>query len=152
MSELSLTLLRLGFLVALWVFVLTALGTLRRDLGTEPAAARTPRLRVPKEPRVRRRGRSSELVVRFASGEQQRLPLDANEVSFGRAAGNTVLLDDDFTSAHHAIVRPAERGWQIEDCGSTNGTWVNRRRITSATPLRNGMQVRIGRTEVEVRL
>ena len=147
MSELSLTLLRLGFLVALWMFVFSALGTMRRDLGTEARPVRPQRVKVQRE----RRRKGAELVVHYANGEQRRLPLESVEITFGRAEDNSIVLDDDFTSAHHAVVRPAERGWQVEDRGSTNGTWVDRRRITAPMQVRSGMKIRIGRTEVEVR-
>lgn len=81
----------------------------------------------------------------------RRLDLSEQPISFGRGNDNTVAIDDDFTSTHHARISSRERGWVIEDCGSTNGTWVERKRITSPTPLVPGMRVRIGRTEIAVR-
>ena len=150
MSELTLTLLRLGFLVALWLFVLGTLNILRRDLvaGSRPVRHQRPH---PVEVfRQQRRRRRAHLVVSLSNGTVQRLDLSEQAISFGRGSDNTVLIDDDYTSTHHARITPRERGWVIEDCGSTNGTWVERRRITSPTPLAPGMKVRIGRTEIAV--
>lgn len=150
MSELTLTLLRLGLLVALWLFVFGTLGVLRRDLGQGGrgrAGARTPWFQAL---RARRRLRNAHLVVSMSDGSVRRLALSDEAISVGRAEDNTLRIDDDFTSTHHARITARERGWVIEDCGSTNGTWIDRRRITVPTPLTPGMRVRIGRTEIAV--
>lgn len=150
MSELTLTLLRLGFLVALWLFVFGTLSVLRRDLSAGSVRARnTPTLAA--TIRDRRQRKRAHLVVTLSDGSVQRLPLGDAVISFGRGDDNTVRIEDDYTSTHHARVSARERGWVIEDCGSTNGTWVDRRRITSPTPLTPGMRVRIGRSEIAVR-
>lgn len=150
MSELTLTLLRLGFLVALWLFVFGTLSVLRRDLvaGAQPIRHQRPH---PVDMfRHQCRRRRAHLVVTLSNGSVQRLDLADQVISFGRGADNTVLIDDDYTSTHHARITPRERGWVIEDCGSTNGTWVERKRITSPTPLASGIKVRIGRSEIVV--
>jgi pSer/pThr/pTyr-binding forkhead associated (FHA) protein len=99
--------------------------------------------------RVGRR-RRAHVVVALSNGTVQRLDLAETPISFGRGSDNTVLIDDDYTSTHHARISARERGWVVEDCGSTNGTWVDRKRITSPTPLAPGMKVRIGRSEITV--
>lgn len=151
MSELTLTLLRLGFLVALWLFVFGTLGVLRRDLSAvaRPHARRRPG--VVRAARARRRRRQAHLLVALSDGSTRRVELGDQEISFGRGEDNTLRIVDDYTSTHHARISARERGWVIEDCGSTNGTWVERKRITSPTPLAPGMRVRIGRTEITVR-
>lgn len=150
MSELTLTLLRLGFLVALWLFVLGVLRVLRRDLVSGTRTTR-PRSRPVDALRTHRQRKRAHLVVSMSDGSMRRLDLSEQTISFGRGSDNTVAIDDDFTSTHHARITSRERGWVIEDCGSTNGTWVERKRITSPTPLVPGMRVRIGRTEIAVK-
>lgn len=150
MSELTLTLLRLGFLVALWLFVFGTLSVLRRDLVASSLPVRQQRTHPVEAFRAQRKRRRAHLVVSMSDGTVQRLDLSEQVISFGRGPDNTVLIDDDYTSMHHARITPREKGWVIEDCGSTNGTWVERRRITSPTPLAPGMKVRIGRTEIAV--
>jgi len=59
--------------------------------------------------------------------------------------GNLVI-DDDFASGHHARFRVSRGRWYIEDLGSTNGTWLNGRRIHGAQWLRKGDTIQIGRT------
>ena len=152
MSELTLTLLRLGLLLALWLFVFGVLSTLRRDLLTDARIARprpVARGRAPEKSRRRSR-RGAHLVVTMTDGTTRRIELAAEPISFGKGDDNTVILSDDYTSTHHARITSHERGWAIDDLGSTNGTWVERRRITSSTPLHPGMHIRIGRTEISV--
>lgn len=150
MSELTLTLLRLGFLVALWLFVFGTLSVLRRDLIAGAYAVRQQRPHPVDVFRQARRRRRAHLVVSLSNGSVQRLDLADQVISFGRASDNTVCIDDDYTSTHHARITPRDRGWVIEDCGSTNGTWVQRKRITAPTPLAPGMKVRLGRSEIVV--
>ena len=152
MSELTLTLLRLGLLLALWLFVFGVLSTLRRDLLGD---SRTSRARTVRQPRTqtrapRRRGKGAHLVITRADGTTQRLELGDAALTFGRADDNTIVFPDDYTSTHHARISRRERHWVVEDCGSTNGTWVDRRRITSPMPLTPGMRVRIGKAEIVV--
>lgn len=154
MSELTLTLLRLGLLVALWLFVFGVLSTLRRDLLAEGRVVRQrPALRSQQAQGKRRRRhsrRGTHLVITLHDGTTRRIELAAEPISFGKDDDNTVILADDYTSTHHARISARERGWVIDDLGSTNGTWVERRRITSPTPLAPGMHIRIGRTEITV--
>lgn len=149
MSELTLTLLRLGFLVALWLFVFGTLSVLRRDLVAHTRLVRVQRPRPAATFRMSRR-RRAHVVVALSNGTVQRLDLADTPITFGRGTDNTVHIDDDYTSTLHARITARERGWVVEDCGSTNGTWVDRKRITSPTPLAPGMKVRIGRSEITV--
>lgn len=153
MSELTLTLLRLGLLVALWLFVFGVLSTLRRDLQSDGRIARprlAPKAQYVPEKRRRHSRRGAHIVVTLTDGTSRRIELTAEPISFGKGDDNTVILSDDYTSTHHARITSRERGWAIDDLGSTNGTWVDRRRITTSTPLHPGMHIRIGRTEISV--
>jgi pSer/pThr/pTyr-binding forkhead associated (FHA) protein len=81
------------------------------------------------------------------------VPLTGETITLGRAPTNTVVLDDEFVSSHHARVYqdPASGSWVIEDLGSTNGTAVNQRRISEPTVLPARIPVRIGATTFELR-
>ena len=61
-----------------------------------------------------------------------------------------ILLDDDEVSRYHAIVRVGEGGADITDLGSTNGTYVDGRRLTGRAQLIDGSLIRVGRTELRV--
>jgi hypothetical protein len=62
----------------------------------------------------------------------------------------TLRITDDHASSHHAVFQFAHGLWYVEDLGSTNGTWLNNRRIFSAQRLKKGDKVRIGHTTVVV--
>ena len=81
------------------------------------------------------------------------VPLTGNTITLGRAASNTVVLDDEFVSSHHARVYtdPATGQWAIEDLGSTNGTVVNQQRLDAPMILGSRVPVRIGATTFELR-
>jgi pSer/pThr/pTyr-binding forkhead associated (FHA) protein len=59
-------------------------------------------------------------------------------------------IDDEFASGHHARFQVTNGRWYVEDLGSTNGTWLNGRRIQSAQWLKKGDKIRIGHTVMTV--
>ena len=129
MSELAVTLLRLGYLLLLWVFVLSAIGVLRRDLyGTrilnrrqlraERRAAGPPAATPAPSPGVARRtNEPTRLVVTEGGLRGTTLPLGPSAILIGRAPSCTLVLDDDYSSSRHARIYPdaASGSWR---------TWV----------------------------
>lgn len=172
MSQLSITLLRIGFLVLLWTMVLAAIGVLRSDLyGT----------RVTSRGRgMRRRTRNDARAEKFAAPSRSTtgvrpgsistherpaahlaitsgvlkgttLPLGDAPVLIGRAATCTVVIDDDYLSARHCRIFAEDGQWLVEDLGSTNGTYLGNQRVTDPVPFSLGDKVRMGATTVELR-
>lgn len=161
MSELALTLVRLGFLTLLWVFVLVTVLVLRRDLRMPAEARPTGRDRrarppkAPKPPKVRKpsrqaKGKGTKLVVVEGPLLGTVIPLEEAQITIGRAPDSTLIIDDDYASSRHARVYPAEGSWIVEDLGSTNGTWIDRTRITTPTVLPLGAPLRVGRTTLQI--
>ena len=74
-----------------------------------------------------------------------------NELTVGRAAGCQISLDDTFASQLHARIFRKEGKLYLEDLGSTNGTFLNRKKVTAPAPLRTGDRIQVGRTVLEVR-
>ena len=106
-----------------------------RGATAAPAAAQKgSRLKVV-EP-ADRRGRAYEL---------------ADELTLGRAVGCQITLDDDtFVSQLHARLFRRDGQLFVEDLGSTNGTFLNRKKVSSATPLKRGDHLQVGKTVLEV--
>jgi len=160
MSELTLTVLRLGFLVLLWTFVLTVAGVMRSDLfGPRVTRSRAPKSAgrtaptpsKPTKPKSGRKGNARALIVLEGSLAGTSVTLGAAPITIGRSADCTVVIDDDYASNHHARISPHETGWIIEDLGSTNGTYVQRTRVTGAMTVPLGTPIRIGKTVMELR-
>lgn len=172
MSELTLTVMRLGFLAVLWLFVIVAVQVIRSDLfGTKvvqrstatarrgaPTAAAGNRQPPPQREAGRgqtqrpRRGAPTQLVVTQGSLAGTTVALQGQTITLGRAHDSTIVLDDDYASSRHARIYPDQSGqWIVEDLNSTNGTYLDRTRLTSPTPLQPGAAIRIGRTVIELR-
>jgi pSer/pThr/pTyr-binding forkhead associated (FHA) protein len=85
------------------------------------------------------------LVVRSGGGRagEHFVPTEDN-TTIGRSPDCDIFLDDVTVSRHHAILRRNDRRFVIEDQGSLNGTFVNRRRIESAE-LGDGDELQIGK-------
>jgi hypothetical protein len=161
MSELTITLLRLGYLALLWVLVLTSIGVLRRDLyGTRitdrrrkskvahAGVAATQATPTPAKP-ARSTG-PSRLVVTEGPLRGTIIPLGSSAVLLGRAPSCTLVLDDDYSSSRHARIYPQGGQWFVEDLGSTNGTFVADQRVEAPTPLPTGTPVRVGQSVLEL--
>lgn len=149
--------LRVGFLVLLWLFVFAVLRVVRSDLfgsGQPRVAGVPPRTRRPqpaRPPRPRRRGRIPRvLVVTSGSLAGTRISLGEQPVMIGRANDSTLVLTDDYASSHHARLTQREGDWYVEDLGSTNGTYLDRDKVTGPTPIPPGTPIRIGKTVIEL--
>lgn len=162
MSELTIVALRVGFVLALWLFIAAVVVVLRNDLfGTTVVtrASRDPRRsqRPSADPSKAAALRTdpapiaTSLVVTAGPLRGTSLTLGSTPVLIGRAPECTLVLDDDYASNRHARVFHRDDEWMVEDLGSTNGTLVSDRRIEGAVPFRPGATVRIGRTAIELR-
>ncbi|MFI2075224.1 FHA domain-containing protein FhaB/FipA [Streptomyces triculaminicus] len=177
MSELTLTVMRLGFLAVLWLFVIVAVQVIRSDLfgtrvtqrgsrrggagaaGAQRAQAAPPQQRQQQQPPAGgrradrgRRGAPTRLVVSEGTLTGTTVALQGQTISLGRAHDSTIVLDDDYASSRHARIYPDRDGqWIVEDLGSTNGTYLDRTRLTTPTPIPLGAPIRIGKTVIELR-
>jgi hypothetical protein len=156
-NELVVTLLRLGYLGGLWIFVLIAIVVLRNDIfGTRvaPSGVRTRRGTRPGQAPARPAGprdAPTKLVATEGRLTGTTVPLSRSAILVGRAASCTLVLDDDYASSRHARFFPREGRWYLEDLGSTNGTLVAGQRIGTPVLVPVGTPVRIGQTVIELR-
>jgi pSer/pThr/pTyr-binding forkhead associated (FHA) protein len=152
MSELTLALIKIGFLALLWLFVLSSVSVIRSDMFGERAdtasAARSAR---PPKAGKRRRGAPTRLLISEGSNAGVAVPLGTEPILLGRGADATVRLDDDYVSTRHARFVPHGDDWYVEDLGSTNGTYIGSQRITTPMVVSTGVQVRLGKTIAELK-
>ena len=160
MNELSLTIIRVAFLAVLWLFVIAAIGVVRTDLlGGPSTTARRGKARQAQAPRQGRparaprpgRGSPRILVVTAGALKGTSLDLAQQQITLGRANDATLVLNDDYASSRHARIFPQDGQWIVEDLGSTNGTYLDRQKVTRPMPVPVGVPIRIGKTVLELR-
>jgi pSer/pThr/pTyr-binding forkhead associated (FHA) protein len=160
MNALELTLVRIGFLAVLWLFVIAAVGVVRTDLlghlsqrrrrSAPPAQPRPPKVK-PSKPARPTRSAPQQLLVTAGALAGTTLGLTDQQITIGRADDATLVLADDYASTRHARLFPQDGQWLVEDLGSTNGTYLDRQKVTQPTPVPIGVPIRIGKTVLELR-
>ena len=85
------------------------------------------------------------LVIRAGGGRVgESFPVDRDHMTIGRRPDSDVFLDDVTVSRDHALIVRRADDWYLDDCGSLNGTYVNRSRIESHR-LEEGDEVQVGK-------
>ncbi len=163
MSELTVTIVRLGLLALLWVFIFSVIGVLRGDLfGTRvtaraakaaPQPKQPKQAKAPKPARVSAPSRRTPTTVVVTEGPLRgtTIALGQQSVLIGRSPESTLILDDDYASARHARIFPQEGEWFVEDLDSTNGTFAGQHRVSGPQRLAVGATLKIGTTVLELR-
>ncbi len=150
MPELVLQLTRAGFLVLLWMFVVAALRVVRSDIfAASGLRATLPSRRPPS--RLSRNRAARQLLVTQGALAGTRISLDGAPITIGRADDSTLVLNDDYASTRHARLWFQGGDWFVEDLGSTNGTYLDRAKVTGPTRVPPGVPIRIGKTVIELR-
>jgi pSer/pThr/pTyr-binding forkhead associated (FHA) protein len=129
---LSLWILRIAFVVLIYLFFVVLVRALWRDLRSAVQTSATPLGRL--------------VVVASPEGRPERgasIPLDA-VTTLGREVNNSVVVDDESVSSEHALLTFRGRAWYLEDRGSTNGTYVNGQRIDDPQVLGYGDEIALG--------
>jgi hypothetical protein len=181
MSELTLLVLRLGFLLLLWFFVFVIVYALRSDLFGQrarrmptaaPVAAAFPSAPTgsigrakapapPTEPVGLEGARPApphadattprRLVITSGPREGLEIDLPTEQLTIGRSSESGLVIRDDYTSTHHARLMLWNDQWVIQDLDSTNGTFLAGSRVMLPTPVPPGTPVTIGTTSFELR-
>jgi hypothetical protein len=152
----ALLILKVGFIVLLYLFIWRIVRSASRDFRSSPGQAP-----VGQESMIVAPGQAGGLVAAhrarlvvlkspaLAKGEE--IPVESTPVTIGRGGQNDVPLDgDEFSSAQHARFESRRDGIWVEDIGSTNGTFVNGARVTTPRRLGKGDVVRVGQTDFTV--
>lgn len=136
MPDVILTLLRIIFLGLVYLFVWQVARAIGSHLGIS----------------LKRERREGRRLLMVRSETQQGLEVEVTDATvMGRSGEADVLLDDPYASEFHMRLLAQENGLVLHDLGSTNGTYVNGRRVTAPTTLRRGDSVQVGKTVMEVK-
>lgn len=100
---------------------------------------------------LRAASRATRLIITSGPRKGTEVALGAIPVTIGRHPDSDLVIQDDYSSTHHARLVPNGASWLLEDLSSTNGTYVNGRRLSHSSPLAPGVPVRIGTTTFELR-
>ncbi|SDB80535.1 FHA domain-containing protein [Raineyella antarctica] len=166
MSDILLSGLKIGYLALLWIFILLAVNVIRTDLfgrrvpaselpAPEPRPVKTRNRRAERTPAAPLPGRPAPASVVPArlivtNGPQTGMAAEVDQagtyVVIGRSPECAIVLEDDYISTRHARVVNGDQGLYLEDMGSTNGTYVNGRRISAPTSVGTEDEIRVGRT------
>jgi hypothetical protein len=147
----KLVLLALMYLF-IWRVVQAVSADLRDPVATdEPRPAPRPQVAQPDRRAPARRPPTS-LVLHPDDGAPRAVELAGARIVFGRADHVDQMLADDFVSDEHAELTSDGSGeWRIRDLGSTNGTYLNGRKVIASTAVAAGDQLQLGKTRIEVR-
>lgn len=153
MPDLVLELLKYVFLAVLYIFIARAVRVIYLELRPAAAPSATSRRSVAPAPAPAPRGKKKAFrKAAVIEGDKKGQTLDlSEEVIIGRAEKCHLVLEDSYVSQMHARIFSRDGAVMVEDLGSTNGTYVNRRRINSPTELQRGDRLKIGKTVLEMR-
>ena len=153
MPDSLLTILKFCFLAVLYLFFFRVLRAVWAELRGPASAPAAP---------VAAPGRAAAPRAQWGSRNGTRLrvvePADARgrtyelgeELTLGRAGGCQVTIDDTYVSQLHARLFRREGQYYVEDLGSTNGTYLNRRKVTAPIAIRKGDRLQVGKTVLEL--
>jgi FHA domain len=146
--------LKFGFLAVLYLFLLWVVRSSMRDLARYGGTAAAEPVETPSPARrarpaaERRDGGAPRLHVVAAMGHEPGTTFDvADGAMFGRSDGADIRVEDPFASSSHARIFDRGGDMFLEDMGSTNGTYLNGRKVQSAERLDVGDTIRIGDSE-----
>jgi pSer/pThr/pTyr-binding forkhead associated (FHA) protein len=157
-SEQLLFVLKLCLLALLYLFFFRVLRAVWAEIKT-PApvgaagAARPAKLdrRARREARQQAKRPVPQLIVVEPADQRGRRYRIGNEVTLGRAAGCQITVDDTFVSQLHARVFARDGRFLVEDLGSTNGTYLNRQKVSGPMVIAPGDRLQVGNTVLELR-
>ena len=136
MPDVILALLRIIFLGLVYLFVWQVARAIGSHLGIS----------------VRRRRKEGSRVLFVRSESQQGQEFEVSDVVvMGRSDETDVVIDDPYASEFHLRLVSQENGMMLHDLGSTNGTYVNGRRVSAPTELKRGDTIQVGKTVMEIR-
>ena len=136
MTGFVLTLLRLIFLALLFIFVWQVSRSMSRHVGSiTPSQKRT----------------KNEIVFVRSESQAGQSYVIKDALTLGRSPDADVLLDDPYASEFHLRLISEDDRLTLHDLGSTNGTYLNGRRVTNPVVLRKSDSLQVGKTVIEVR-
>ena len=149
-----LTVLKVVFVLLLYFFVYRAIRSVASDLRKREGQPRRVEGRpAPRRPRPSKAKTPRSAVVLDERGAKvETIPLNGTTaLQIGRADACQIQVADNYLSSFHARIFNRDGAWYVEDLGSTNGTYLNQRKVTSPSELHAGDRIKLGKTTLELR-
>jgi hypothetical protein len=160
-SELALFLVRTGFLALLWIFIFSIISVIRADLFGQKVVSKVASANLPNTfvaatgsaPAVAKPAeqKATKLVVTAGEKVGTEIALAGRQLTIGRAGDSDLVVDDEYTSTHHAKLVFINGEWLIQDLDSTNGTLLDGKKVTTTQVVPMNTQLRVGQTSFELR-
>ena len=144
MSPTLIRILTICLLALIYIFFLRVV----HAVWTEVRPARAPKQRTPRQRKVR--SSLGRLVIIAPADQGGRVHVIGDELHLGRAAGCEITVDDTYASQRHARIFRRDGELFVEDLGSTNGSYLNREKVSRPTVMKEGDRLQIGATVFEV--
>lgn len=155
MSPFVLSVLKYALLVLLYFFIYRAVRSVAVDIPGRRAGGRTTEMKATSSATAAKASKGGKapaaVVVHEPEGDKPRTVRLSGHVDIGRADGCAIRLQDTYVSQVHARLAGKNGAWYVEDLGSTNGTYLNDRRVVAPIEVRAGDVVRVGKTVLELR-
>lgn len=167
MSDLALYIVRIAFLVVLWIFIFSIISVIRADLFGQKVVSKVTRANAPQRvsspvlptapaPVVSSfpsEGGVAPTRLEITQGDRKGfvIRLDRREITIGRAENSDLVISDEYASTHHAKLVLINNDWMLQDLNSTNGTFVDGNRVGTPIAIKVGTPIRIGKTVFELR-
>jgi pSer/pThr/pTyr-binding forkhead associated (FHA) protein len=151
-SPFALSVLKYALLILLYFFVYRAVRSVVVDVagGRRPSRAPGAPAAAPAAPS--KGGKPpTRVIVHEPDGSKPRSVRLSGSLEVGRGESCSIRLGDTYVSQVHARLYGEDGGWFVEDLGSTNGTFLNDRRVATPVPVHAGDVVRVGKTLLELR-
>jgi hypothetical protein len=160
-SELALFLVRTGFLALLWIFIFSIISVIRADLFGQKVVSKVASANLPNtfvtasgsNPSNAKPAEAKATKIVVTAGEKigTEIALSGRQLTIGRAGDSDLIVDDEYTSTHHAKLVFINGEWLVQDLDSTNGTLLDGKKIATTTVVPLNTQVRVGQTSFELR-
>jgi pSer/pThr/pTyr-binding forkhead associated (FHA) protein len=160
-SELALFLVRTGFLALLWIFIFSIISVIRADLFGQKVVSKVASANLPNafltasgsNPASAKLSEQKATKIVVTAGEKigTEIALSGRQLTIGRAGDSDLIVDDEYTSTHHAKLVFINGEWLVQDLDSTNGTLLDGKKVATTTVVPLNTQVRVGQTSFELR-
>jgi pSer/pThr/pTyr-binding forkhead associated (FHA) protein len=149
-SPFIIAVLKYAFIALIYFFVYRAIRSVAADISggrRERRASGRSEVRA-----ARTRGKAPQsIVVKDEGGRKVGSHRLNGPMQVGRADACHIKVEDTYVSNFHARIYPKDGAWHVEDLGSTNGTYLNRQRVSGSVELQAGDEVRVGKTTLELK-